>query len=185
MVLLSRIYTKTGDKGRTSLGDGKRVPKSSLRIDVIGSVDEGNAAIGLCRLYSSTHTILDKALLRSQNDLFDVGADLCLPSGEGLRIVESQVLFLEHTIDQLNAHLKPLKSFVLPGGSSLSAHLHMARTITRRSERLACKLLEEDSTLNPFIISYLNRLSDLLFVMCRIANDNGQSDILWVPGENR
>jgi cob(I)alamin adenosyltransferase len=190
MVILSKIYTKTGDKGTTGLGNGARVPKSSLRIDVIGAVDEANAALGLCRLHSAYDKGIDALLFRLQNDLFDVGADLCLPEGEGLRIILSQVLYIEKTIDHYNSVLTPLRSFILPGGSALSAYFHLARTIVRRAERLACALQEElvshnGPIFNNEVIKYLNRLSDLLFVLCRVANHNGADDVLWVPGANR
>ncbi len=189
MVLLSRIYTKTGDKGTTSLGNATRVSKSSVRIEAIGTVDEVNASLGLCRLYTKDHEDIDRVLSHIQNDLFDMGADLCMPetknTADELRILPSQVLFLEAQIDHFNEKLQPLRSFVLPGGSHLAATLHQSRTITRRSERVACHLLEEDSALNLHIIKYLNRLSDLLFVLARIANDNGKTDVLWVPGAHR
>lgn len=183
MVQLTRIYTKSGDQGKTSLGDGKRVVKHDLRVDAMGAVDETNAALGLAIL--SLPKDLQKILTRIQNDLFDVGADLCMPEGEGLRIIESQVTWLEQQIDALNCELSPLNSFVLPGGSEASAHLHLARTITRRAERLCCALMEKEPSLNIFIVQYINRLSDLLFVMARYANNKGQDDILWVPGASR
>ncbi|MBX9976788.1 MAG: cob(I)yrinic acid a,c-diamide adenosyltransferase [Alphaproteobacteria bacterium] len=190
MVVLSKIYTKTGDKGKTGLGNGKRVPKSSLRIDVIGAVDEANAALGLCRLHASHNKESDILLYHLQNDLFDVGADLCLPEGDGLRIAPSQVKFLEQTIDYYNSSLPSLRSFILPGGSALSSYFHLARTIVRRAERLTCALQEKlvsdkEPELNSEIIKYLNRLSDLLFVLCRVANHNGENDVLWVPGAHR
>ncbi len=184
MVVLSRIYTKTGDKGKTSLGNGKRIAKSSIRIETIGTVDEVNAFLGLCRLHTAQREDIDKILHRLQNDLFDVGADLCLPEGEGLRISPNQTVCLERTIDHFNASLRPLTSFILPGGSALSTYLHCARTIVRRAERLICTLQEEESSLNPELVKYLNRLSDLLFVLCRSANGNGENDVLWVPGAN-
>lgn len=188
MVLLTRIYTKGGDKGKTSLGDGTRVHKSTLRIDVIGTVDEANASLGLCRLYTHDNHKIDTLLARIQNDLFDIGADLCVPGDPGnkaLRILSSQVIFLEGQIDFFNESLKPLTSFILPGGSALSAHLHMARTLVRRAERLACALFDHEPILNLEIIKYLNRLSDMLFVLSREANDRGDQDVLWVPGQNR
>lgn len=183
MVTLTRIYTKSGDKGKTSLGNGKRVTKNDLRIETIGTVDEANATIGLCRLHANGD--IDKLLSRIQNDLFDVGADLCMPEGEGLRIIKKQTLFLEKSIDQYNDDLAPLTSFVLPGGSLLATTLHLARTVVRRAERLACGLKEESPILNEELIRYLNRLSDLLFVLARIANNKGIDDVLWVPGGNR
>lgn len=188
MVLLSRIYTKGGDKGKTSLGDGTRVAKSSRRIDVIGTIDEANAAMGLCRLYTMEDTSPnhehDVLLQTIQNTLFDMGADLCVPKGEGLRLSPDLVKHLETLMDQWTAHLAPLTSFILPGGSPLAAHLHMARTIVRRAERLACALFEEDPMLNPTIIHYLNRLSDTLFVLSRVVNAMGAKDVLWIPGGN-
>ena len=186
MVLLSRIYTKGGDKGKTSLGDGTRVLKSSLRIEVIGTVDEANSSLGLCRLYTmddiSPHHAHDALLRDIQNTLFDIGADLCVPQGEGLRLQPALVKTLEDIMDHWTANLAPLTSFVLPGGSPLSAHLHMTRTIVRRAERFACTLMEEESSLNPTIIHYLNRLSDTLFVLARVTNNMGTNDVLWKPG---
>ena len=184
MVQLTRIYTRGGDKGKTSLGSGKRVSKSDARIHAIGDVDEANAAVGWARQYSPTH--LDSLLSRIQNDLFDLGADLCIPdeSPTALRIVATQVDFLEKKIDELNASLEPLTSFILPGGSKASAALHLARTIIRRAERSLIHL-DQAHTLNPEAIKYLNRLSDLLFVLCRHVNDNGKKDVLWIPGKSR
>jgi cob(I)alamin adenosyltransferase len=187
MVVLNRIYTKTGDKGETALGDGTRLPKHSLRIAAFGTVDEANAAIGLARLHISGE--LDAMLARIQNDLFDLGADLCVPETaartEGrLRIAEAQVERLEREIDSMNAELKPLNSFVLPGGTPAAAYLHLARTIVRRAERLIVELAQGE-TLNPAAIKYANRLSDHLFVASRFANDKGAKDVLWVPGANR
>jgi cob(I)alamin adenosyltransferase len=186
MVQLTRIYTKGGDKGETSLGDGSRVKKHALRVDAYGTVDEANATIGLARLYAEGAAL--EMLARIQNDLFDLGADLCTPEGgrnsEGaLRIVASQTERLEHEIDAMNADLKPLDSFILPGGTPLAAQLHLARTITRRAERLVAALAEIE-TLNPEAVKYLNRLSDHLFVLGRVANQPG-GDILWRPGANR
>lgn len=188
MVTLTRIYTKSGDKGKTSLGNGARVVKYDLRVETIGTVDEANTVIGLCRLHADA--AIDTLLSRIQNDLFDVGADLCVPvengsESGGLRIVESQTLFLEKSIDVHNAELTPLNSFVLPGGSALATHLHLARTVVRRAERFACAISAEAPTLNQEIIRYLNRLSDLLFVLARIANNKGQDDVLWIPGASR
>src|SRR5690348_142699 len=187
MVTLNRIYTKTGDKGQTALGDGTRVPKFALRISSYGTVDEANAAIGVARLHAKGD--MDAMLARIQNDLFDVGADLCLPEtakrAEGrLRVSESQVTRLEQEIDAMNALLAPLNSFVLPGGTPLAAQLHVARTIVRRGERLIAELGTHE-TLNPALIKYINRLSDHLFVASRAANDNGNKDVLWTPGANR
>src|SRR5215469_5299540 len=183
MVTLNRIYTKTGDKGETALGDGTRLPKHALRISVYGTVDEANAAIGLARLH--TRGELDAMLARIQNDLFDLGADLCVPEegrrgGEALRIVESQVTRLEREIDAMNAELKPLSSFVLPGGTEAAAHLHLARTIVRRAERLMVELAGQEKV-GAAAIMYVNRLSDHLFVASRYANDKGAKDVLWIP----
>jgi cob(I)alamin adenosyltransferase len=187
MVTLNRIYTKTGDKGETALGDGSRLPKHALRISAYGTVDEANAALGLVRLH--THGQMDAMLARIQNDLFDLGADLCVPEttkrSEGrLRIADGQVDRLEREIDSMNAELKPLTSFILPGGSAAAAHLHVARTIVRRAERLMTELAEHEAV-NPAAIKYANRLSDHLFVAARFANDKGTGDVLWVPGATR
>ena len=187
MVTLSRIYTRGGDKGETSLGDGSRVPKHNPRVAAYGTVDETNAVVGLARLYAQGEA--DAMLARIQNDLFDLGADLCTPEdsrkAEGaLRIVDAQVERLEHEIDRLNADLEPLKSFILPGGSATSAHLHLARTVARRAERLICELAESENV-NPAAIRYINRLSDHLFVLARWENEKGIRDVLWVPGGNR
>lgn len=187
MVVLNRIYTRTGDKGETALGDGTRLPKYALRISAFGTVDEANAAIGIARLH--TQGDVDAMLARIQNDLFDLGADLCVPEtakrAEGrLRIAEAQVERLEREIDLLNGELAPLNSFVLPGGTPAAAHLHLARAIVRRAERLMVELSEKEP-LNPASIKYINRLSDFLFVAARYANDKGKSDVLWVPGQNR
>jgi cob(I)alamin adenosyltransferase len=187
LVKLTRIYTRGGDKGKTSLGDGTRVAKQSLRVEAYGTVDEGNAAIGLARLHTSGDE--DAMLARIQNDLFDLGADLCTPEGGrrgagALRIVASQVKRLETEIDRMNAELAPLTSFVLPGGSPASSYLHLARTVTRRAERLVCALAAAEPV-NPEAIKYLNRLSDHLFVLGRRLNDNGAGDVLWRPGLTR
>ena len=187
MVTLNRIYTKTGDKGDTALGDGTRRPKNDLRIAAYGTVDEANAAVGLARLHTAGE--LDAMLGRIQNDLFDLGADLATPEdgrrGEGrLRIVDSQVERLEREIDQMNATLKPLDSFVLPGGTAAAAYLHLARTIARRAERRMVELAQGE-TVGAAAIRYANRLSDHLFVASRFANDGGQKDVLWIPGANR
>lgn len=187
MVTLNRIYTKTGDKGETALGDGTRHAKSALRFHAFGTVDEANAAIGLARL--STVGTLDAMLMRIQNDLFDLGADLCVPEttkrNEGrLRIVEAQVERLEREIDAMNAELAPLTSFVLPGGTPAAAHLHLARTIARRAERLMVELAASEP-INEAALRYINRLSDHLFVAGRFVNDKGAKDVLWVPGGSR
>jgi len=187
MVRLTRIYTKTGDGGETSLGDGTRVPKSALRIEAMGAIDEANAAIGLARLGAKGK--LDGMLARIQNDLFDLGADICVPEGgknakPRLRIVQTQVTRLEREIDAMNAKLKPLNSFVLPGGGGASAHLHLARTIVRRAERLMVALAKKEK-LNDAALRYINRLSDHLFVAARFANAKGGKDVLWRPGAGR
>lgn len=191
MVVLNRIYTKTGDDGTTALGSGERRLKSDLRVEAYGTVDETNAAIGIARLHLVSEPDVDRILHRVQNDLFDLGADFAVPEGESapkerLRIVESQVARLESEIDGLNASLKPLRSFVLPGGEPAAAYLHQARTICRRAERLAVLLSQKKSEkVNPEAIHYLNRLSDLLFVAARYVNGRGERDVLWVPGANR
>jgi cob(I)alamin adenosyltransferase len=187
MVVLNRIYTRTGDAGETALGDGTRLPKYALRIAGFGTVDEANAVIGLARL--TTEGALDAMLARIQNDLFDLGADLCVPEtakrAEGrLRVDDAQVARLEAEIDSMNAELSPLNSFVLPGGSPAAAHLHLARTVVRRAERLIVELAGAEPV-NPAAIRYVNRLSDHLFVAARFANDKGARDVLWVPGQNR
>lgn len=189
MVTLSKIYTKTGDTGQTSLGDGTRVNKNSLRVVAYGTVDEANASIGLARLYAGE--VIDLALAHIQNDLFDLGADLCCPENneqastrDSLRIIMSQVDRLESEIDQMNENLSVLKSFIIPGGSALSAHLHLCRTIVRRAERFSIELSSKEA-INPNVIKYLNRLSDWCFVASRHTNDDGASDVLWIPGANR
>jgi cob(I)alamin adenosyltransferase len=190
MVQLTRIYTKGGDKGTTSLGTGKRVPKHDPRVAAYGTVDEANAAIGIARLHApmdGSGGELQDMLARIQNDLFDLGADLCRPdidNQEGLRIVEAQVERLEREIDAMNAKLAPLNSFVLPGGTAAAAYLHQARTIVRRAEREMTALAEHEPV-NPAAIRYANRLSDHLFVAARAANDWGKGDVLWQPGANR
>lgn len=191
MVRLTRIYTRGGDKGETSLGDGSRVPKHALRVAAYGTVDEANAAIGIARLHvaAGADAEADALLGQIQNDLFDLGADLCTPensrrSAGALRISAAQVERLEHEIDAMNASLRPLDSFILPGGSTASAYLHLARTITRRAERVVSELAEAEPV-NPEALKYLNRLSDHLFVLGRRLNDNGARDVLWVPGANR
>ncbi len=189
MVALNRIYTRGGDAGQTSLGDGRRVPKHDARVEAYGTVDEANAAIGLARLHSAAVIDADAMLARIQNDLFDLGADLCTPEDGrkhtgALRIQASQVERLEHEIDGMNAHLAPLTSFILPGGSDLAAYMHLARTVTRRAERLVVALAAIEPV-NPEAVKYLNRLSDHLFVLGRHVNDGGKRDVLWVPGANR
>lgn len=184
MVKLTRIYTKGGDKGKTSLGTGQRVLKSHDRVNAMGEVDEANAAIGWAKQYANQS--IESILMRIQNDLFDVGADLCYPEkpAGGLCVVSSQVDYLEERIDEINKSLPSLTSFILPGGSKGSSALHLARAIVRRAERSVIKL-HENEPVNEEVIKYLNRLSDLLFVMCRHLNDDGKSDILWVPGKSR
>jgi cob(I)alamin adenosyltransferase len=187
MVRLTRIYTRGGDAGETSLGDGARVKKDDLRVEAFGTVDEANAAVGLARLSAAGE--IDAMLARIQNDLFDLGADLCTPedgrrAAGALRIQASQVARLEQEIDALNAALKPLDSFVLPGGTPAAAHLHLARTVTRRAERLVVALAARE-VVNPEAVKYLNRLSDHLFVLSRHVNDKGAGDVLWTPGANR
>lgn len=191
MVKLTRIYTKGGDKGKTALGSGQRVAKHHPRVAAYGTVDEANAAVGLARLHTQEldEGDVDAILGRVQNDLFDLGADLATPEVENpeyppLRIAAPQVDRLEQEIDRLNAELEPLNSFVLPGGSPAAAYLHLARTVARRAEREITALAEAE-TINPEAIRYVNRLSDLLFVMSRYVNDKGARDVLWVPGANR
>jgi cob(I)alamin adenosyltransferase len=189
MVVLNRIYTRTGDDGTTMLGNGERRKKSDPRIEAYGTLDEANAVIGLARLYTRG-TSLDAALARIQNDLFDVEADLCLaqkgPGGARMTTTEAQVAWLEGEIDRLNAGLDPLKSFILPGGSAAAAHLHLARTVCRRAERLMVALADRaGESVTPAALKYVNRLSDFLFVAGRHANDKGASDVLWQPGQNR
>jgi cob(I)alamin adenosyltransferase len=187
MVQLTKIYTRGGDRGQTSLGNGARVPKHDLRVEAYGTVDEANASIGLARV--SADPLADVMLARIQNDLFDLGADLCRPPADegedtALRIEGSQVQRLEDEIDALNAGLKPLNSFVLPGGTPTAAHLHLARTVVRRAERLTVELATVE-VVGQAVIEYLNRLSDHLFVLSRHINDQGHGDVLWVPGANR
>ena len=184
MVKLNKIYTRTGDKGSTQLGDGKRVDKNSLRVDAYGSVDEANATIGLSIL--RTNTKIKKILQIIQNDLFDLGADLCMPDKkkiQKLKITKDRVDYIEKKIDSFNKELAPLSSFILPGGSESSTYLHIARTVTRRAERIVCALSKKER-INPVAIIYLNRLSDLLFVLARYTNNKGKKDILWKPGKN-
>ena len=192
MVKLNKIYTRTGDDGTTGLGDGRRVAKDSLRVEAFGTVDEANSCLGMARLHLAALPELDAMLARIQNDLFDLGADLCTPDTgrplgyEPLRIVSAQVSRLEHEIDALNARLQPLRSFILPGGSPASAALHLARTITRRAERAMVTLSgQPGEAVSVPALHYINRLSDFLFVAARIANDEGRADVLWVPGGNR
>jgi cob(I)alamin adenosyltransferase len=192
MVVLNRIYTRTGDDGTTALGTGERRKKYDLRIAAYGTVDELNAAIGLVRLHTTQVPAVDALLARIQNDLFDLGADLCSPGkgkgpqGARLTVTETQVSRLEQEIDTLNAELPPLRSFVLPGGTPAAAHLHLARTICRRAERLVVELSDQTAeSVAPPVLKYLNRLSDLLFVASRALNGNGAQDVLWMPGQNR
>lgn len=190
MVVLNKIYTRTGDKGTTALGNGARVAKHDLRVESYGTVDEANSVLGLARLHSAGE--MDALLAMIQNDLFDLGADLCRPErdkdGEAeyppLRMIDAQVERLEAEIDAMNAKLEPLRSFVLPGGTALAAHLHLARTVARRAERI-CVALSEAEDVNPAAIRYLNRLSDWCFVAARVANTGAEGDILWQPGASR
>jgi cob(I)alamin adenosyltransferase len=189
VVRLTRIYTRGGDKGETSLGDGSRVPKHAPRVAAYGTVDEANAAIGIARLHVTGDTEAEAMLGRIQNDLFDLGADLATPEdgrrgAGGLRILKAQVTRLEAEIDAMNAALRPLDSFILPGGTEAATYLHLARTVTRRAERLVSELAAVEKV-NPEALKYLNRLSDHLFVLGRRLNDNGARDVLWVPGANR
>ena len=189
MVRLSKIYTRGGDKGKTSLSTGERVAKYDLRVEAYGTVDEANATLGLALLEIDSDHELAAPLMRIQNDLFDLGADLATPivpdlPYEPLRMTDGQVEWLEGQIDMLNEHLEPLNSFILPGGSRLASALHLCRTVTRRAERLTSQLADSADITQP-ALKYLNRLSDLLFVMARIANNNGKDDVLWVPGKNR
>ncbi len=189
MVKLTKIYTRGGDSGETSLGNGARVAKSSSRVSSYGEVDEANAILGIVRLHTQGED--DAVLARIQNDLFDIGADLCVPITENpeyppLRVTQGQVDWLEAQIDRMNAELAPLNSFVLPGGTPAGAFLHQARTVVRRAERLVVELLAEpDEAVNRLVLVYLNRLSDLLFVMSRYVNGKGAMDVLWIPGESR
>jgi len=190
MVVLNKIYTKTGDAGETALGNGARVAKHALRVTAYGTSDELNSFVGVARLKADGD--IDTALSRIQNDLFDLGADLCRPDMEQdaeaeyppLRMVQAQVDRLEAEIDVMNANLDPLRSFILPGGSKLSAHLHVCRTVSRRAERLCVELATMEA-INPAAVKYLNRLSDWFFVAARAANNGGKDDVLWVPGANR
>lgn len=192
MVRLNKIYTRTGDDGTTGLAAGPRRLKSDLRVEAYGVVDEANSILGLARLHMGGEAGIDAMLMRIQNDLFDLGADLATPETgkdlgyEPLRIVDSQVSWLESVIDQLNADLDPLRSFILPGGTPASAHLHLARTVVRRAERLMVELARrQGESISSASLQYVNRLSDLLFVAARYLNDGGRADVLWVPGKNR
>jgi len=193
MVVLNRIYTRTGDDGTTALGNGERRKKYDLRIEAYGTLDEVNAVIGLVRLHAGETPEFDAVLGRIQNDLFDVEADLCMPTDQGkgpggtrLTVTTAQVEWLEQEIDRLNADLAPLRSFVLPGGSAAAAYLHLARTVCRRGERLMVELNDKPGeSITPEALKYVNRLSDFLFVAGRFANQKGSSDVLWVPGQNR
>jgi cob(I)alamin adenosyltransferase len=193
MVVLNRIYTRTGDDGTTALGTGERRKKYDLRIACYGTIDELNATIGLARLHTGTDRDIDPPLARIQNDLFDLGAELCSPAAGGkgpggarLTVTEAQVDRLEAEIDRLNAELTPLRSFVLPGGTPAAAHLHLARTVCRRAERLMVELADvPGEEVAATAIKYVNRLSDFLFVASRFANARGAGDVLWVPGQNR
>ncbi len=192
MVVLNKIYTRTGDDGTTALGTGERRKKYDLRIAAYGTVYETNAAIGLARLHTRHDAELDAALARIQNDLFDVGADLCTPGqgkgpdGARLTVTAAQVAWLESEIDRFNAALEPLRSFVLPGGTAAAAHLHLARTICRRAERLIAELGNAaNEPVTPELLKYVNRLSDFLFVASRYVNEKGTGDVTWKPGQNR
>ncbi|MEZ5898585.1 MAG: cob(I)yrinic acid a,c-diamide adenosyltransferase [Hyphomicrobiaceae bacterium] len=193
MVVLNRIYTKTGDAGTTALGTGERVPKTSLRIAAYGTVDETNSTIGMARVHlAGADANVDAMLVRVQNDLFDLGADLCVPDRgqklpyEPLRISDAQVSRLESEIDAMNAELQPLRSFILPGGKPAAAALHVSRTVSRRAERLMVELAADpNEPVSAAGLKYINRLSDFLFVAARYVNDRGQADVLWVPGQNR
>ncbi len=191
MVVLSKIYTRSGDDGTTGLGSGRRVKKYDLRVECYGTLDETNAAVGLARLYTRDKPALDAMLARIQNDLFDLGADVCFPDDTKdargrLQVTDAQVKRLEAEIDALNAELQPLRSFVLPGGTPAAAFLHLARTVSRRAERLMVALAARpDEVIGDAAIRYINRLSDFLFVAARYANDKGEADVTWVPGQNR
>jgi cob(I)alamin adenosyltransferase len=193
MVVLNRIYTRSGDDGTTALGTGERRKKYDLRIEAYGTLDEVNAVIGVARLHTADDPVLDAVLLRIQNDLFDVEADLCMPSEAGkgpggakLTVTDAQVTWLEGEIDRLNAELAPLKSFILPGGSPGAAYLHHARTVCRRAERIMVALADKSGeSVTAAALKYVNRLSDFLFVAARRMNGKGAADVLWVPGQNR
>ena len=191
MVVLNKIYTRTGDDGTTALGSGQRVLKSDLRVEAYGTLDETNAAIGIARLHTQQEPTLDAMLGRIQNDLFDLGADLCFPDESKdargrLSVSDAQVDRLESEIDELNRALQPLRSFVLPGGSPAASFLHLARTVSRRTERLMVELAARPGeSVGDAALRYINRLSDFLFVASRYANGKGEADVLWVPGQNR
>jgi cob(I)alamin adenosyltransferase len=192
MVVLNKIYTRTGDDGTTGLGTGERRKKYDLRVAAYGTIDETNAALGVTRLYTIDDHSIHSALARIQNDLFDLGADLATPGkgrgpgGARLTVTAAQVVWLESQIDLLNGELEPLKSFILPGGYEAAAYLHLARTICRRAERLIAELADQPGeAVTPEVLKYVNRLSDYLFVAARFANSKGARDILWRPGENR
>jgi cob(I)alamin adenosyltransferase len=190
MVVLNRIYTRTGDDGTTSLGSGDRRKKYDLRVAAYGTLDELNAVIGIVRLHTAGDAAVDPALARIQNDLFDVEADLCLsekgPGGARLTVTQAQVDWIESEIDRLNAELSPLRSFVLPGGTSVAAYLHLARTVCRRAERIMVELKDQPGeAVTAPSLQYVNRLSDFLFVASRFANDKGARDVLWAPGQHR
>ncbi len=189
MVKLNKIYTRTGDDGTTGLVRGPRRMKYDLRVEAYGTVDEANSFIGMARLNTASMPKLDRLLARVQNDLFDVGSDLATPGADpegaqpSLRITAAQTEWLEQQIDYYNEGLQPLRSFVLPGGTPLAVALHLARTVTRRAERLVVELMSREPDVNSAALVYLNRLSDLLFVMARVANANGETDVLWTPGK--
>jgi cob(I)alamin adenosyltransferase len=190
MVVLNRIYTRTGDEGTTSLGNAERRKKYDLRVDAYGTLDEANAVIGIARLHTGDTPRLDALLMRVQNDLFDVEAELCLsqkgPGGARMTVTDAQVSSIEKEIDEMNAELEPLRSFVLPGGNPAAAYLHLARTVCRRAERLMVELNDKAGEgVSAPALKYVNRLSDLLFVASRYANDKGARDVLWMPGANR
>ena len=191
MVVLNRIYTRSGDEGTTMLGNGERRKKYDLRVAAYGTVDEVTAALGVARLHTQATPLVDTMLARIQNDLFDLAADLCSPdlgkgpAGERLAVNARQVERLEHEIDELNAELAPLRTFVLAGGTPAAAYLHLARTICRRAERVIVELKDTGESVSPEVLSYINRLSDFLFVASRYLNDKGARDVLWTPGANR
>lgn len=189
MVKLNKIYTKTGDDGTTGLVRGPRRMKYDLRVEAFGTIDEANSFIGMARLHTGSMPKLDRLLAHIQNDLFDLGSDLATPGGDpqgstpSLRITAAQADWLEQQIDHYNEGLQPLRSFVLPGGTPLAVALHLARTVTRRAERLVVELIAAEPDVNNAVLVYLNRLSDLMFVMARVANANGEADVLWSPGK--
>lgn len=189
MVTLNKIYTRTGDAGATRLANGQQVSKSSLRVETYGAVDETNACVGLARLHTGSDAEFDAMLARVQNELFDLGADLATPPLEDetytLRMIDSQVERLEREIDAMNSQLPPLTSFILPGGTAAAANLHLARTVSRRAERIAVALTESGERVSPTAMKYLNRLSDFLFVAARHANDQGRAEVFWKSGATR